>query len=70
MWCPTTATFLSRGGRRRMEGGNMRGPLIWLLQGPSVPKMLQVLGKQSLSMLLPLKKALWAVSALSYTQMT
>lgn len=28
-------------------GGSMRGPLIWLLQGSSIPEMLQVLEKQS-----------------------
>lgn len=31
-----------------------RGPLIWLLQGSSIPKMLQVPGKWGLSLLLPL----------------
>lgn len=66
MWCPTTATSCGEVAAVRRRG-SMRGLLIWLLQGSSIPEMLQVLGKWSLSMLLPLKKASRAASSLSYT---
>lgn len=51
----------------RLRGEHER-TLMWLLQGSSIPEMLQVLGKLSLSMLLPLEKT--SETSLSHTPVT